>query len=560
MTITLPSEETRIVKEIRMLVPVEKGADGSRRRISLGVVLEPGTEDLQGDIMDPMDIELAAHDWMTQSQAAGAMHASVVKGAKVVESYLAPCDFEVETAEGPVTVLKGSWLLGVKWPPEEWEKIEKGEYTGYSVGGQGLRVPLEEAIQKDKGWVGGPNAGWRRRVPGEERSAFARVVPRDDGDPSQAGRFESTSAYGGTLSRAGREAKEGPNRFKNVAGQMLLPAELEAKMPALYSQENVDDPVIVAHYFNPAGQGDWYIYEGQREDDDFTMFGWGGVGDPEDYELGYSSLAEMAAVKGPLGIGIERDKFWTPAPLSQVKEGRRVTKRQLVELARDAFRAVIQKDKGWAPGPNAQWRRTEGAADSERQGKTEPAAGTGGRKVPGKFKGYTDYAVGYEIGTKEADRFTGEESDKELLEWWNEHVKEPDHPDTYDDENVKGFMYGVHSSLGGPDYVKPPEEMTAEELEAFNTPEAARARLQTRHPVWFEDKEWVESLGPLPSSAAPSSPQSVRTTMEDYLGQTIDYGGEEMTLAEVMAELRALPQWTQQRENAYIAGALHRKK
>jgi hypothetical protein len=131
-----------VSKSIRMLVPVEKS--DAPRRITLGVVLEPGTEDLQGDVMDPGDIELAAHDWMIDSQTVGTMHAAVAKGAKVVESYLAPCDLEVETSEGPVKVLKGSWLLAVKWPPEEWEKIEKGDYTGYSVGGQGVRTPLDE--------------------------------------------------------------------------------------------------------------------------------------------------------------------------------------------------------------------------------------------------------------------------------------------------------------------------------------------------------------------------------------------------------------------------------
>ncbi|MBN1320748.1 MAG: DUF2958 domain-containing protein [Thermoleophilia bacterium] len=180
---------------------------------------------------------------------------------------------------------------------------------------------------------------------------------------------------------------------------MLLPSELEAKVPALYSQENIDDPVIVAHYFNPAGQGDWYIYEGQREDDDFTMFGWGGVGDPEDYELGYSSLAEMAAVKGPLGIGIERDKFWQPAPLSQVRDKHLVTKRDLVGLARDAFLAIIGKGKGWVPGPNAQWRRQDEVAGASgfrvaerlRPGLTQAANRLKGRTISEQIADLSTY-------------------------------------------------------------------------------------------------------------------------------------------------------------------------
>ncbi len=38
-------------------------------------------------------------------------------------------------------------------------------------------------------------------------------------------------------------------------------------------------------------------------------------------ELGYFSLGELRAVRGPLGLRIERDLWWRPAPLSQVRSG-----------------------------------------------------------------------------------------------------------------------------------------------------------------------------------------------------------------------------------------------
>ncbi|MCL5942743.1 MAG: XkdF-like putative serine protease domain-containing protein [Actinobacteria bacterium] len=131
-----------VKKELRLLVPVQK-ANGARR-ITYGVVLEPDTEDLQGDVMKAEDIELSAHAWMAESQAGGEMHAAIVKDACVVESFLAPVDFEVETSGGSETVKKGSWVLAMRWPHEVWERIEKGELTGYSVGGQGVRIPLDE--------------------------------------------------------------------------------------------------------------------------------------------------------------------------------------------------------------------------------------------------------------------------------------------------------------------------------------------------------------------------------------------------------------------------------
>jgi hypothetical protein len=36
-----------------------------------------------------------------------------------------------------------------------------------------------------------------------------------------------------------------------------------------------------------------------------------------DHELGYFSLDELEAVRGPMGLPIERDLYFTPCPLSR---------------------------------------------------------------------------------------------------------------------------------------------------------------------------------------------------------------------------------------------------
>jgi len=97
----------------------------------------------------------------------------------------------------------------------------------------------------------------------------------------------------------------------------LLTKTLQKQLPALYSQETVEDAIVRAHFFNPSGQGDWWITEGSVEGDDYIMFGLCDLGDPE---LGYVSINEMQDVRGPFGLGIERDKFWTCKPLSAVQE------------------------------------------------------------------------------------------------------------------------------------------------------------------------------------------------------------------------------------------------
>jgi hypothetical protein len=38
-------------------------------------------------------------------------------------------------------------------------------------------------------------------------------------------------------------------------------------------------------------------------------------------ELGYFALAELEAARGPLGLRVERDLWWKPAPLYAVRAG-----------------------------------------------------------------------------------------------------------------------------------------------------------------------------------------------------------------------------------------------
>jgi Protein of unknown function (DUF2958) len=93
---------------------------------------------------------------------------------------------------------------------------------------------------------------------------------------------------------------------------------LEKQLPPLHSQEAVDDPMVLAHFFDPTGPANWYITEGSPEGDDYVMFGLCdmGLGFPE---LGYASMNELQSVKTRLGLGVERDLYWTPKPLSEVQ-------------------------------------------------------------------------------------------------------------------------------------------------------------------------------------------------------------------------------------------------
>src|SRR5689334_1241202 len=95
----------------------------------------------------------------------------------------------------------------------------------------------------------------------------------------------------------------------------LLTPELRATLPPLYSQEGAADPIVHAKFFTPDSSWTWYVTEGSEEDGDFRFFGY--VCGLEE-EWGYFVLSELAAVRGPLGLPIERDLYFEPGRFSQV--------------------------------------------------------------------------------------------------------------------------------------------------------------------------------------------------------------------------------------------------
>jgi len=66
------------------------------------------------------------------------------------------------------------------------------------------------------------------------------------------------------------------------------------------------DFMPVVKLFNPCGIGTWLLTELDPENPDIA-FGLCDLGCPE---LGSVSIAELESVRGPLGIGIERDTNW----------------------------------------------------------------------------------------------------------------------------------------------------------------------------------------------------------------------------------------------------------
>lgn len=165
------SEEKEIFKVSKFLQKDEK------RRYTLGVVYAPDELDTDDEFTDAAELEKACWNFMRDLQAArgvakvgveifsqvqkameagdeikleidseamdqiakrgvNAMHMLDLEDCEVVECYIAPADMKI----GKQAVKKGTWLAGIIWSPKYFEKIESGEWTGYSMGGTARRV------------------------------------------------------------------------------------------------------------------------------------------------------------------------------------------------------------------------------------------------------------------------------------------------------------------------------------------------------------------------------------------------------------------------------------
>jgi hypothetical protein len=98
----------------------------------------------------------------------------------------------------------------------------------------------------------------------------------------------------------------------------LLPKDLAAKLPPLYRQDGLGlQAQVVVKFFTPWTGWTWFVSEGSQEDGDWRFFGLVVSPIVPQGELGYFLLSELEAIRGPVGLRIERDLYWTPKTLAE---------------------------------------------------------------------------------------------------------------------------------------------------------------------------------------------------------------------------------------------------
>lgn len=115
-----------------------------------GIVYEPMTEDAHGNYMTEEEITKAAYWFAKNGDQVDLQHSfEPLDEAVVVESYVAPCDMTI----GGEAIQKGTWIMTVEVNDTAiFEAIQKGEITGFSMGGVGKYsdedVELSEGVEK----------------------------------------------------------------------------------------------------------------------------------------------------------------------------------------------------------------------------------------------------------------------------------------------------------------------------------------------------------------------------------------------------------------------------
>lgn len=93
----------------------------------------------------------------------------------------------------------------------------------------------------------------------------------------------------------------------------LLTKALLKQLPPLYATEDQEDPMVICKFFYPDFDWSWFAIEYDGEDVFF------GLVDGFVAELGYFTRSELEANRGKLGLPIERDLYFSPCRLSELR-------------------------------------------------------------------------------------------------------------------------------------------------------------------------------------------------------------------------------------------------
>lgn len=114
-------------------------------------IRQDGTQiaDLQGDVIDPEELEKTAYEHVLKFRSTGEQHdPGLRQKGRLVESCMFTKEKQAAIGIPPGTVPEG-WWVGYKIDdPTAWDKIKKGEYQMFSIEGTGHREPIAKSYEE----------------------------------------------------------------------------------------------------------------------------------------------------------------------------------------------------------------------------------------------------------------------------------------------------------------------------------------------------------------------------------------------------------------------------
>lgn len=126
-------------------VEVTKALD-EEERMALFVVLEPDVVDLHGDTYSATEVEKACNNFNMYCNKANIFHKIETEEAKIIQSFIAPSDFTLDTGR---VITKGTWLQWWYFPTTDtgeklWKSVKTGDINGVSIGAKAMVEKLTD--------------------------------------------------------------------------------------------------------------------------------------------------------------------------------------------------------------------------------------------------------------------------------------------------------------------------------------------------------------------------------------------------------------------------------
>lgn len=140
------TDETHDYRVDSQLVLSKRDDDAEADRVAYAAAMIPREPDKEGDVVATPTVEKAAHDFLTSDGGVDTDHSLIDGEGDVVESWVLKADREFDLPGGETREYgAGTWMVGIKWGKNAWERIEAGELTGLSIYGMAEQVELGKA-------------------------------------------------------------------------------------------------------------------------------------------------------------------------------------------------------------------------------------------------------------------------------------------------------------------------------------------------------------------------------------------------------------------------------